>query len=142
MFGKFILRSFVGLVVGMLVAIMLYGEDAIRALFLMVVCTGGLSLIVIIPVAYLIGLLCTFWYLPFGKEKTPTPARRHARPAQGTALAAESKAQLVQYIEAAIRNQHDKPTILGQCLKAGWSRAEFESAYQAIQLRLPRSSGR
>jgi hypothetical protein len=78
----------------------------------------------------------------FGKEKTPTPARRHARPAQGTALAAGSKAPLVQYIEAAVRNQHDKPTILGQCLKAGWSEAEFESAYQAIQLRLPRSSGR
>ena len=142
MFGKFVLRTFVGFVVGMLVAIMLYGTDAIRGLYLLVFCTLGLSLLVIIPVAYLIGLLCTFWFIPFGKEKTSPPALRHARPAQGTALAAGSKAQLVQYIEAAVRNQHDKPTILGQCLKAGWSEAEFESAYQAIQLRLPRSSGR
>jgi hypothetical protein len=69
---KFIFRTVVGLVVLLVVLSISSGspEEILMTLFAAVVCTLGLGMIVIVPVSYMVGLLLTIWWLPFGDKKT------------------------------------------------------------------------
>ena len=62
MFGKFCVRVFVGLIAATVVSL----GKVLPVIFLTVVCTAGAGLLVVLPAAYLIGLLVTIWFVPFG----------------------------------------------------------------------------
>ena len=113
---------------------MVAGQAAFQALAMLVICTLGAGLIVAIPAAYLIGLVCTIWFVPFGKEKntglgfvtSPPPLPRTDAPVP---LA------LSDFIALAVKKGRGWNSIREQCRDAGWSEEVVNAAFEAIQAR-------
>ena len=124
MFGKFCLRVFVGIVVFLLFG----GKDAVGMLAMAVICTAGVGLIVVIPAAYLIGLICTIWFVPFGSKKKNakvgppnSAAIRHGQPAQLVwKISSAERVALKEFIEAARGKGESSDMIRRDLLRMGW----------------------
>lgn len=130
-FGKFLLRTIVGGIVGIIFLNAFGGPNAMQALGLAILCTAGLSLIVIIPVAYLIGLLCTIWFLPFGEEPEIPP--RNSSSTKEDAGGYIQRKALEIFIQNQINRRKDWESIRNECRSAGWSENAIQDAFDAIK---------
>ena len=138
MFGKFCLRVFVGLVVFVLIG----RGDALGMLFMAVVCTAGVGLIVVIPAAYLIGLLCTIWFIPFGnrdkepKEGSPQSPERHpTEPAKvGWKYSKQGRSALHDYIGGASSKGQEWQAVRSDLIGLGWDAEIVDKAGRDLGL--------
>jgi hypothetical protein len=128
MFGKFCLRVTVGIGVFLLFG----GENAGELLAMAVICTLGLGLIVIIPAAYLIGLVCTIWFVPFGNrsknavEKQPRDRTWAGSPETGKSHTLAELESLRVFVDAADAKGRDWQSIRNELLAAGWDSVTVE----------------
>lgn len=67
MFLKGLFRTMAGAVVGLTMGSLVGGNEFLSSLALAIICTAGLSLLVILPACYLIGLVATIWFVPWGR---------------------------------------------------------------------------
>jgi predicted lipid-binding transport protein (Tim44 family) len=129
MFGKFCLRVLVGTLV-----ICLFGGAGMLAMA--VICTAGVGLIVVIPAAYLIGLVCTIWFIPFGSKREEQegqnrkpPEQHHAQPARvGWKCSPQGRSALLDYIAAAEAKGQEWQTIRADLMGAGWAAEIVDNA--------------
>lgn len=129
MFGKFCLRVLVGTLV-----ICLFGGAGLLAMA--VICTAGVGLIVVIPATYLIGLLCTIWFIPYGnkgaeskEQRQQFVERRHAEPAKvGWKCSMQGHSALQDYIAAAEAKGQEWETIRDELIGLGWDKKTITSA--------------
>ena len=132
-FGKFLLRTIVGGLVGVIVWSALGGPNAMQTLALAIICTCGLSLIVIIPIAYLIGLLCTFWFIPIEGEPEGGGTLNSGTPEVGT-ITYIQRASLERYIQNQLKTGKNIETIREDCgLIGGWSEDSIQDAFDALK---------
>lgn len=128
MFGKFCLRVTVGIGVYLLFG----GKDAIGVLVMSVVCTAGLGLIVVLPAAYLIGLVCTIWFIPFGnragraEEKLNQGRNYEPTMESGKSRSLAELNSLRSFIEAADAKGRDWNSIRNELIDAGWDSKTIE----------------
>jgi hypothetical protein len=133
MFGKFCFRTFVGIVLGLAMGGLVGGRDFMQGLALAIICTAGISLIVILPACYLIGLAATIAFIPWGSTpwsyaEKEAEERRLARraPLQGrtpvdiSSLPRAERA-LATYAARASQLGETPATIERRLLDAGWS---------------------
>ena len=122
MFGKFCFRVFVGLVA----AIVISGGAIIPTIVMTVVCTMGIGLIVVLPAAYLIGLVITIAFVPFGTggwryRKHPVAAAEKPLEPRITGLAV--------YIAKMLRADIPWKTCRKELIQCGWTDSEVDAAY-------------
>lgn len=130
MFGKFCLRVLVGTLV-----VCLFGGAGVLAAA--VICTAGVGLIVVIPGTYLVGLLCTIWFIPFGDRREDSkeqdrrsPQPNHEQPAKVEAKHSLQRLSALQaYVAAAEATGRDWDTIRQELISAGWDEQTIASAW-------------
>ena len=128
MFGKFCLRVAAGIGVFLIFG----GNDAMTVLVMSVICTMGLGLIVVLPAAYLVGLICTIWFIPFGRrtEKAvddTTAERASAQPSEtGKSYSLAELESLLSFVEAAEAKGRDWISIRNELLESGWDANSVE----------------
>jgi hypothetical protein len=130
MFGKFCLRVLVGTLV-----ICLFGGAGMLAMA--VICTAGVGLIVVVPAAYLIGLVCTIWFIPFGSKREEQegqnrkpPEQHHAQPAKvGWNCSPQGRSALQDYIVAAEAKGQEFETIRDELIRLGWDEQTIVSVW-------------
>ena len=135
MFGKFCLRVFVGTLV-----ICLFGGAGVLAMA--VICTAGVGLIVVIPAAYLIGLLCTIWFIPFGSngeeeegQSRKSPERRNAQPSKvGWKCSPQGRSALQDYIAGAEAKGQEWQSIRADLIGLGWAAETVDHAGRVLGL--------
>lgn len=89
-FLKFCFR----VLVGVFVAGAMTGGSAWGFIAVAVICTGGLGLIVVLPAAYAVGLLCTIWFVPMGSgSRSRAVARKEAAQEEKATAALQEAAQ-------------------------------------------------
>jgi len=132
MAANFFLRTIVGLIVGVSIGAVITGQNMLAVLVMAIICTCGLSLIVIIPVAYLIGLLCTFWFLPFAGEPEGGGTLNSGTPEVGTTSYIQ-RAALEKFIKNHLKRGNDLESIRNVCRSEGWSEDSIQDAIDAIQ---------
>jgi len=144
MFGKFVLRTIVGVIVYLFFGTIFTGSAAGQLLAVAVICTGGVGLIIVIPACYAIGALCTFWCIPFeeGRARQTTRYAPVKTQSNATALDASksvatshSQAALEDYIASELSRGMVWDTIHKRCLRAGWPEAPLKSAFEAAKQR-------
>jgi len=149
MFGKFMLRTLVGVLVALPLYLALapnhvYGVDALSALVFLVICTGGLSLLVIIPACYLIGLLLTFLFIPFGKPHSSRP-HRSTRSDESRRIPMELRHPpgspthnaFVDYVAWAVEKGRTREQIRAHCVVGGWPEMVVDAEIAAAMDRKP-----
>jgi len=132
--SKFILRTFVGGVVGVILLNLIGGPNAMSALGLAIICTAGLSLIVIIPIAYIIGLICTVWWLPIeDAEGVNSGTLTSIAPEIGT-ITYIQRASLEKYIRNQLKNGKDIEAIRLDCRSiGGWSDENIDDVIDVLK---------
>ena len=119
MFGKFLLRIFVGIIVATLVS----AGKVLQLIAVAVVCTAGVGLIVVLPAAYLIGLVCTIWFIPFGEGSWEYDKRTDVK---DSSLGRSTL--LSNYIESAAAKGQDQGTIKADLIQIGWPEETVNAA--------------
>jgi hypothetical protein len=133
MFEKFLLRTGVGLVAYLIIGSLISGLAAFQFLGVLVICTAGVGLIVVIPACYLIGLMCTIWFIPLGeKDRSPASGTSKTQPPSAGARAQEA---LEGYILAGLRRGKTPASIREQCLQAGWAENVIRTALESAEHR-------
>ena len=144
MFGKFVLRTIVGVVVYLVVGTIFAGNAAGQLLAMTVICTGGIGLIIVIPVGYAIGAICTCWFIPFDEgqaqqTRRPVSIRTHPKAAAletGKFVATSlSQAALEDYVTSELSRGMVWHTIYKQCLSAGWPEDVIKSVFEVVKQR-------
>jgi hypothetical protein len=125
-FGKFVLRTIVGLIV----AIVLSGGQALGLIMVAVVCTAGLGLIVVVPAAYLIGLVCTIWFIPFGNKDHPTKKNIPRIPRDEVPY---NRAALATFVSNSLKKGRDWESVRTTCLNSGWPEDILKETYDKVQ---------
>ena len=113
------------------------------------VCTMGVGLVLLIPVAYLIGLLLTVWWIPFlgpvrearkGRGLSSSdPAQEGNSQSAGNASPpplprqARIEQSLQNFVAAATSNGMDADETAGQLRDAGWDETDIQYALRAIE---------
>ena len=144
MFGKFVLRTIVGVIVYLVVGTIFTGNAAGQLLAVTVICTAGIGLIIVIPVCYAIGAICTFWFIPF--EEGRAQQTRRASPGKTLPKAAASETRkavvtsrsqsaLEEYMASELSRGMAWHTIHQQCLRAGWPEDAIKAAFDAAKQR-------
>jgi len=133
MFGKFVLRTFVGLVVYLIIGSLVAGQSALTALFMLVVCTAGAGLIVAIPAAYLIGLVCTIGFIPLEDDTQSGVSNSRALPNPDTTSL--SRAALERFVDDCLEHGRKRDSIRAECLRAGWSEDLINDAFEGYEKR-------
>ena len=133
LFGKFLLRTLIGLVVTVVVGTLIGGQEFLQAVMLFVVCTLGIAVIIASPVLYAIGLLCSFWWLPFGKRKVVPPPMPAGSPATGPPPLTVQRIALLRYLESASNKGLPEEAVRAQCRLAGWPDEEVAVAWQSLR---------
>ena len=142
MFGKFCLRVAVGIGLFLLFG----GNDAFGVLVMSVVCTAGVGLIVVVPAAYLLGLVCTIWFIPFGmRGEEPAEDRSAERPGANTPEPRRShslaeSSSLREYAVAADAQGRDWNSIRDELLRAGWDPDAVERLWSQVGIGNPSDS--
>lgn len=140
MFGKFCLRVAVGIGLFLLFG----GSDAAGMLAMAVVCTAGVGLIVVIPAAYLIGLICTIWFIPFGSGQEKTPGFKTSKPinapstVSGKLHSIRELNSLLAFVLAADAKGRDWISIRDELLGAGWDAETVERIRIRAEIAHPR----
>lgn len=117
MFGKFCFRVFVGV----LAAALFSGGKAMPVIAMAVICTAGVGLIVVLPAAYLIGLVCTIWFIPYGEGAWSYSEKTKAEgDAPNATRNLPSRAALSEYIASAEAKGQDWETIKADLIRSGW----------------------
>jgi len=111
--------------VGLVVFVVLGGKDGLQFLVLAVVCTAGAGLVVVIPGAYLIGLLCTIWFIPYGNRAIaqggePLLDGRENRSRGGNGKPSSRISALGDYIGAAEARGEKWEGIREELIRLGW----------------------
>ncbi len=135
MFGKFLLRVFAGL----LAATVVTGGKALIVAGLTIYCTAGLGLLIVLPVAYLIGLVCTIWFIPFGKDTGKTTEGIHVLPNARASLSA--RAALEGFVHSRLKRGASREMVYELCLRAGWSEEVINAAFEAVQVKKREDEG-
>ena len=144
MFGNFVLRTFVGVIVYLVVGTMVAGSAAGQLLAVTVICTAGVGLVVVIPACYLIGLLCTVWFIPFEEDHQFQPTKRAISgnvPPSGagsekrTIVSERSQTALEDYMVAELSRGMVWYTVHNQCVSAGWPEDAIKAAYEMAKRR-------
>ena len=133
MFGKFCLRVLVGTLV-----ICLFGGAGVLAMA--VICTAGVGLIVVIPATYLIGLLCTIWFIPFGdrrevteEQKRQSPERRQAQPVRvGWKCSPAGRSALQDYITGVAAKGQEWQATRADLIGLGWDAETVDNARMGL----------
>lgn len=133
MFGKFCLRVLVGTLV-----ICLFGGAGVLAMA--VVCTYGIGLIVVVPAAYLIGLFCTIWFIPFGNrskdskgQNLQSPDRLNVQPTNaGLKHSPHGCSALHDYIAGAESKGQDWQDIRTDLIEMGWAAEMVDTARKGL----------
>jgi hypothetical protein len=123
MFGKFCLRVAVGIAVFLVFG----GKDALGVLVMTVVCTAGVGLLIVIPAAYLLGLVLTIWFIPFGRRKDKEGPEENSGKT-GQARPSHVNTALRDYIRAAGDRDQDWESIRRELLKSGWDEQAVDLA--------------
>lgn len=128
-FLKFCFRVLVGLGVFVLFG----GKGAFEFLVLAVVCTAGLGLIAVIPGAYLLGLLCTIWFIPFGNRRKE-PEKNEDSSTEWKCSLSERNA-IGKFISEAEAKGADWQTIQDDLIEAGWNAALVNRVRERMRTR-------
>ena len=136
-FGKFCIRVGVGLVVAGLFG----GTDALTVIFALVVCTLGLGLIVVLPGLYLIGLLCTIWFLPIGRSTASAgtqpppanPATTLTAVEGGSTLTRRRQVALADFLAGCVQRGYRWEEVETMLDRSGWSAHERALAHSMYQ---------
>jgi hypothetical protein len=131
MIGKFLFRVTAGLGVAMLFS----GGKVLELILVAVVCTAGAGLLVVVPAAYLIGLVCTIWFIPFGSGEWSYKQRRAEKDlALGEPFSrARSTAAIVRYLRSSELKGERPEEADANLLHAGWSAEEIRIARRAME---------
>ena len=140
MFGDFAMRTFVGMIVALPIYLFLSpthgvgGMDPITALMMMIICTAGTALLVIIPACYLVGLFFTIWFIPFGMSDAHSADSVSQKPRK--ACPPRSQAALEEYILSEIKRERVWAEIRKQCASAGWPEEVINKAFDSAKSRI------
>jgi len=152
MFGKFLMRTFVGMLVAFPIFLAsgvyqgdgLSGGNPLMFLLVLIICTCGLSLLVIIPACYLIGLVCTIWFVPFGKpHSSHGRRRRHSNEMSGSSKelrhppGSRTYDAFIEYVAWATKRGLSREQIRAHCVAAGWPEAVVDTEIEAVNKQKP-----
>lgn len=139
MFGKFCVRTAVGLAIGMGILLLnMEIDEAIGMLLVVVICTAGLSLLIIIPVAYVVGLIVTIWFIPMGGKKwsySTTGREPPPIPHQKQNKQTPKNRVLLKFIEESQNQGKNFNQIEAELIQTGWPEEEVHRHLSDIEKR-------
>ena len=133
MFLKFVFRTLVGALIALALGLATTGGDLIPSLVLVIVCTAGVALLVLLPLCYLIGLAATIAFVPWGatawtyaekRRQAETLARQlplQGRHPDGADPLPRAERALLSYATAALARGEAVAAIHDQLARSGWS---------------------
>lgn len=123
-FLRFGLRTGVGFLAILLgAAVTGQGQGFLTLFFLSVICTGGVGLVIWIPACYAIGLLLTFWFLPFDSTSPQDKTRRYLQ-------LTKDQVALASYVKRCQTRGQPTDDILRSLANSNWTTGQIAEAFQ------------
>ncbi len=135
MFSNFLFRTSVGILFWLVIGIPLINQscrfgDVLLGFVGLVICTLGLALIPVVPIAYITGFLLTIWFVPLAWKRLP--GQEHRACANKKLDSAQIAA--IRYIIRARNIGQSDAEIHEELLRCGWSADEAAAHLAAAQI--------